>query len=173
MLTFESTMEKSLKAKVNLLHPAHFLGFGFGSGLVPVMPGTMGSLAAIPLIVVMSFLTIIPYIVVTLIAAVVGIYICQKVSDDLAVHDHGAIVWDEIAGMMIVFIAIPISWHSLLMGFLLFRFFDILKPWPISFLDKNVHGGWGIMVDDLVAGALSLACLHFIYLALAYFGLAL
>jgi phosphatidylglycerophosphatase A len=161
-------MEKSLKTKVNLFHPAHFLGFGFGSGLVPFMPGTMGSLAAIPLILLMSSLALVPYLLITIVASVVGIYICQKVSDDLGVHDHGAIVWDEIAGMMIVFIAIPISWHSLLIGFLIFRIFDIVKPWPISFLDKNVHGGWGIMVDDLLAGFFSLLCLHAIYAALAY-----
>jgi phosphatidylglycerophosphatase A len=160
-------MHKSLRTKVNLLHPAHFLGFGFGSGLIPLMPGTMGSLSAIPVIIIMSTVDIIPYMVITILAAVVGISICQKVSDDLGVHDHGSIVWDEIAGMMIVFIAIPISWHSLLIGFLLFRFFDILKPWPISFLDKNVHGGWGIMVDDLVAGVFSLLCLHAIYAVFA------
>lgn len=167
--TFEYTMEKSLRAKVNLYHPAHFLGFGFGSGLVGLMPGTMGSLVAIPIVILMSYLALIPYVILTTVAAVGGIYICQKVSDDMGVHDHGAIVWDEIAGMMIVFIAIPISWHSLLIGFLLFRVFDILKPWPISFLDKNVHGGWGIMVDDIVAGFFSLICLHLIYIGLAYF----
>lgn len=162
-------MDKSLKAKINLLHPAHFLGLGFGSGLVPFMPGTMGSLAAIPVVIAMSYLALIPYILLSAVACVAGIYICQKVSDDMGVHDHGSIVWDEIAGMMIVFIAVPISWHSVLMGFILFRFFDILKPWPISFLDKNIHGGWGIMVDDLVAGVFSLICLHLIYLGLAYF----
>lgn len=162
-------MEKSLRAKVNMLHPAHLLGLGFGSGLVPFMPGTMGSLAAIPIVIAMSYLALIPYIFVTLVASVVGIYICQKVSDDMGVHDHGSIVWDEIAGMMIVFIAVPISWHSLLLGFILFRIFDILKPWPISFLDKNVHGGWGIMVDDLLAGAISAVFLHLIYIGLAHF----
>lgn len=166
-------MEKSLRAKVNLLNPIHILGFGFGSGLVPFMPGTMGSLAAVPIVILMSYLAVLPYVIVTVVAALVGIYICQKVSDDMGVHDHGAIVWDEIAGMMIVFIAVPISWHSLLIGFLLFRFFDIVKPWPISYLDKNVHGGWGIMVDDLVAGALSALFLHLIYFAMAYFDVVL
>ena len=156
-------MQKSLKANVKLSHPAHFLGFGFGSGLVGFMPGTMGSLAAIPLVWGMSFLPLWAYLLLTLLSVVVGISICQKVSDDLGVHDHGAIVWDEIAGMMIVFIAVPITWHSLLIGFILFRIFDILKPWPISFLDKSVHGGWGIMVDDVVAGLFSLALLHAIY----------
>lgn len=156
-------MEKSLRAKVKLYHPMHFLGFGFGTGLSPIMPGTMGSLAAIPLLILMSPLSLMPYLFITFVAALVGISICQKVSDDLGVHDHGAIVWDEIAGMMVVFIAIPISWHSLLIGFVLFRIFDIAKPWPISFLDKNVHGGWGIMVDDLVAGIMALVCLHGVY----------
>ncbi|MGB3725527.1 MAG: phosphatidylglycerophosphatase A [Glaciecola sp.] len=156
-------MESALRHKVKLTHPAHFLGFGFGSGLIPFMPGTMGSLAAIPLIVAMSYLSLYGFIAVTVASVLVGIWICDKAAADLGVHDHGAIVWDEIAGMMIVFIAIPLSWHSLLIGFLLFRFFDILKPWPISFLDKHIHGGLGIMVDDLVAGAASLACLHLIY----------
>ena len=162
-------MDKSLKAKVRLSRPTHFLGFGFGSGLIPLMPGTMGSLAAMPLVLVMSYLPLTIYLIITIVAAVLGILICQKVSDDLGVHDHGSIVWDEIVGMMIVFIAIPISWHSLLLGFILFRIFDIVKPWPISYFDKNVHGGWGIMVDDLIAGVFSLACLHGIYFAFAYF----
>lgn len=163
-------MDKILKAKVKIMYPSHFLGFGFGSGLIPVMPGTMGSLAAIPVILLMSYLPLIAYIMVTIFAAIMGVFICQKVSDDLGVHDHGAIVWDEIVGMMIVFIAVPISWHSLFLGFVLFRIFDIFKPWPISYLDKNVHGGWGIMVDDLVAGLLSLVCLHGIYEAYRYYG---
>lgn len=156
-------MEKALAKKVKLSHPAHFFGFGFGSGLIPLMPGTMGSIAAIPVIVAMSYLALPYYLILTVFSAVIGILICQKVSHDLGVHDHGSIVWDEIAGMMIVFIAIPISWHSLLIGFLLFRFFDILKPWPISFLDKHVHGGFGIMIDDLVAGLFSLILLHGFY----------
>jgi len=156
-------MDTELAKKVKISHPAHFLGFGFGSGLIPLMPGTMGSLAAIPLILLMSYLSLEIYLIITLISAIVGIKICDKVSADLGVHDHGSIVWDEIAGMMIVFIAIDISWHSLLIGFVLFRIFDILKPWPISFLDKNVHGGLGIMLDDLVAGVICLAIMQGLY----------
>lgn len=163
-------MQKDLREKVNLRRPTHFLGFGFGSGLLPHMPGTMGSLAAIPVVVLMSHLALAPYLGLTVLASVLGVFICQKVSDDLGVHDHGAIVWDEIVGMMIVFIAIPISWHSLLLGFILFRFFDIVKPWPISYLDKNVHGGLGIMVDDLLAGVMSLGALHGIYAAMKFYG---
>ncbi len=164
-------MDKNLRQKVRLYHPAHFLGFGFGSGLIPLMPGTMGSLAAIPIVLLMSYLPLFVYVLITIVASVAGIWICQKVSDDLAVHDHGSIVWDEIAGMMIVFTAIEISWHTLLVGFIIFRLFDIWKPWPISFLDKNVHGGWGIMIDDLVAGIFSLLCLHAIYKGFEYFTL--
>ncbi len=155
-------MNKEFLAKVNLLNPYHFLGFGFGSGLIPFMPGTMGSLAAVPLILLMSHLGIFAYVIVTLISALVGIVICDQVTNDLGVHDHGSIVWDEIAGMMIVFIAIPITWYNVLLGFLLFRVFDILKPWPISFLDKHVHGGFGIMIDDILAGLFALMVLQII-----------
>ena len=144
-------MEKSLKTKVNLFHPAHFLGFGFGSGLVPFMPGTMGSLAAIPLILLMSSLALVPYLLITIVASVVGIYICQKVSDDLGVHDHGAIVWDEIAGMYLVLLVTPVSLSLYALAFGLFRLFDIWKPWPIRDLDHRLGGGTGIMLDDLVA----------------------
>lgn len=155
-------MNKELLSKVNLLNPFHFLGFGFGSGLIPLMPGTMGSLAAIPLILFMSYFGLVAYLSITFISVLIGIVICNEVSSDLGVHDHGSIVWDEIAGMMIVFIAIPITWYNVVLGFLLFRVFDILKPWPISFLDKHVHGGLGIMLDDILAGVFALFALHVI-----------
>ncbi len=153
-------MDNSLRKKVNLTNPYHFLGFGFGSGLIPLMPGTMGSLAAVPLILAMGFVNVSIYIVITIFATVLGVLICKKVSEDLGVHDHGSIVWDEIAGMMVVFIAIPITWYNLLIGFVLFRIFDIWKPWPISFLDKHIHGGFGIMIDDIVAGIFALLVMH-------------
>ena len=90
------------------------------------------------------------------------IYICDKASKDMGVHDHSAIVWDEVAGMMITMIAIPITLtHLILAGFLLFRLSSIfLKPWPISYLDRHVHGGFGIMIDDVLAGFMALATLH-------------
>lgn len=160
-------MEKSLRAKVQLTRPSQFLAFGFGSGLSPIMPGTAGSLAAIPVVWAMSFLPMYAYILVTLVSFIVGIKVCQIASDVLGVDDHGAIVWDEIVGMMLVFIAVPITWYSLLIGFVVFRFFDMLKPWPISVLDKNLHGGLGIMLDDIAAGAVTLIIMH----ALIYFNL--
>lgn len=147
--------------RIQLTNPIHFLALGFGSGLSPFMPGTMGTLAAIPLVWLMaSYLDSGFYLLLTSLAALIGIWICGKTAEDMQVHDHGAIVWDEVAGYMIAMIAVPLSWQNLLVAFLLFRFFDIIKPWPISWLDKTLHGGLGIMADDLLAGVFSLACLQ-------------
>jgi phosphatidylglycerophosphatase A len=153
-------MEKTLRQRVSMRNPVHFLALGFGSGLVPMMPGTFGSLAALPILFAMSFVTLEVFIVITVVSFLVGIYLCGKTARDLKMHDHGSIVWDEVAGMMVTFIAIPLNPLSLLLGFLLFRFFDILKPWPISVFDRRLDGGFGIMIDDIVAGAIACACLH-------------
>ncbi|MFQ3250794.1 MAG: phosphatidylglycerophosphatase A [Glaciecola sp.] len=153
-------MDKVLRQRVSMKNPIHFLALGFGSGLVPLMPGTFGSLAAVPIIYAMSFLSFELFIAITLFSFFIGIYLCGRTARDMKMHDHGSIVWDEVAGMMVTFIAIPINPLSLLLGFLLFRFFDILKPWPIRVFDKRVHGGFGIMIDDIVAGVMACACLH-------------
>ena len=150
-------------AKFTLSHPVHFLALGFGSGLAPKAPGTFGTLAALPIFYFMMPLSVAIYSLITVFLAVIGIYICGKAAKDSGVHDHGAIVWDEIVGFLITMIGVAVSWQSLLVGFLLFRFFDILKPWPISYLDKHVHGGLGIMIDDVVAGLAALICMHLIF----------
>jgi phosphatidylglycerophosphatase A len=152
-----------------LRSPTLFLAFGFGSGLSPKAPGTMGTLAAIPLWWLLAQLPLTSYLIVVLIAAVVGITICGRAADQMGVHDHGGIVWDEFVGFWIAMAALPITWQSLILGFVLFRIFDILKPWPISWLDKKVSGGFGIMIDDVIAG---LAAAAVIYL-LGHFGLIL
>ena len=136
------------------------LAFGFGSGLSPIMPGTAGTLAAIPFYCLLAQTPLWFYVAVVVLMAVWGIYLCQHASDTLGVHDHGGIVWDEFVGLWISLIAIPLTWQWLLAGFILFRLFDMLKPWPVSWCDKKVHGGLGIMLDDVVAGLLTLACLH-------------
>ena len=128
------------------------LAFGFGSGLSPKAPGTMGTLAAIPLWWLLAQLPLSTYLVVVLVAAVAGILICGRAADRLGVHDHGGIVWDEFVGFWIAMAALPVTWQSLILGFVLFRLFDILKPWPISWLDRRVSGGFGIMIDDVIAG---------------------
>lgn len=157
-------MQSIYRARISMRNPVHFLALGFGSGLVPFMPGTWGSLAAVPLIIAMSLLPDWGYVAVTLLACVVGNYLCGKTAEDMRVHDHGSIVWDEVAGMMITFAFIPIHWQSLLAGFVLFRLFDIVKPWPIGPIDKHVHGGTGIMLDDVVAGVMACVSLHSISL---------
>jgi phosphatidylglycerophosphatase A len=154
-------MDKQIRSRVSLLNPVHFLALGFGSGLATKMPGTFGTLAALPLVVLLScYSSFNVYLIVTILISIAGIWICGKAADDMGVHDDSSIVWDEVAGMLLTMLAIPLSWQTLLAGFVLFRFFDILKPWPISYLDKHVHNGFGIMIDDVLAGLFSCACLH-------------
>ena len=145
-----------------LSNPIHFLAFGFGSGLAPVAPGTFGTVMAIPLYLLMQPLSLPIYLLVTAIVCVLGIWICGKSSELLGVHDHSGIVWDEFAGYFVTMIAAPSGWLWIIIGFVLFRLFDIWKPWPISVLDKKVHGGLGIMVDDILAGVFSLIVLQLI-----------
>ncbi|MGF1730333.1 phosphatidylglycerophosphatase A [Photobacterium kasasachensis] len=148
------------KENINLTNPWHLLATGFGSGLSPIIPGTMGTVAAIPFYLLMVKLPFAAYLVITVVAALVGIIICQKTSNDMGVHDHGSIVWDEFVGFWITMAVAPVaSWEWVLTGFVLFRFFDMVKPWPISWLDKHVHGGLGIMVDDILAGFMAMIAL--------------
>jgi len=155
-------MSKSTE-NFQLSNPIHFLALGFGSGLLPKAPGTYGTLAAIPLYLLLAPTSIITYLSIVIVMSIAGIYICGKAAEDSGVHDHGAIVWDEIVGFLITMFMVPISWQSVVVGFILFRIFDIFKPWPISFVDKNLHGGLGIMVDDILAGFAALACMHLIF----------
>ncbi|ARD23385.1 MULTISPECIES: phosphatidylglycerophosphatase A family protein [Shewanella] len=149
--------------KLSLKNPVHFLALGFGSGLAAKAPGTFGTLAAVPLVYLMGHLSLTAFIIITVLSTLIGFYICDKAAKDMGVHDHGAIVWDEVAGLMITMIAAPAGLIWLVIGFALFRFFDILKPWPIRWLDAKVHGGFGIMIDDVLAGFFALICLQLIY----------
>jgi phosphatidylglycerophosphatase A len=155
-------VDKQIRSRVSLTNPVHLLALGFGSGLAPKMPGTFGTLAALPVVVLLSYYASFSvYLIVTILVSIVGVRICGRTAEDMGVHDDSSIVWDEVAGMMITMLAVPLSWQTLLVGFLLFRLFDILKPWPISYLDKHVHGGFGIMIDDVLAGLFALGILHF------------
>lgn len=136
-----------------LRDPILLLAFGFGSGLSPRAPGTAGSLAAILLVPLLATMAPVHYLLFMVVVCVGGIIICDLAAKKLQVHDHGGIVLDEFAGMWLAMYGLPATWPWLVAGFLLFRFFDIVKPWPISWLDRRVSGGVGIMVDDLVAGA--------------------
>lgn len=143
-------------------NPIHFLAIGFGSGLMPKAPGTFGTLAAIPVYLLLVQFDIWLYILATCIITVAGVFICDYTSKALGVHDHSGIVIDEVAGFLITMIAVPFQWQWILVGFVLFRLFDIVKPWPISWLDKRVQGGFGIMIDDVLAGVFALICLQLI-----------
>jgi len=136
-------------------NPIHFLAFGFGSGAMPFAPGTFGTLAALPVYLLMQPLNLWAYLVVVLVMLLVGIWLCHVTSRDLGVHDHAGIVWDEIVGYLITMIAAPSGWQWIVAGFVLFRFFDIIKPWPIGWVDRRIHGGMGIMLDDVLAGVLA------------------
>ncbi len=145
-----------------LRNPVHFLSLGFGSGLFPVAPGTAGTLVAIPLYFLLAGLDIYIYLGLTLLMFGLGVYLCGETSHALGVEDHPAIVWDEIVGYLITMIAVPAKLEWVVAGFLLFRLFDIFKPWPIRVLDRSIKGGMGIMLDDVLAGIFSALVLHFI-----------
>lgn len=131
--------------------PWHFLAFGCGLGTFPVAPGTWGSLLGVIFYLLLQGFSWWVYIILTVMASVFGVWLCEKVSKDLGVHDHRGIVWDEVVGMMLTLLFVPPSLFNLVVGFLLFRLFDIWKPWPISVVDEKVKGGLGIMLDDILA----------------------
>lgn len=141
-------------------NPIHFLAFGCGSGTVDKAPGTFGTLAAIPLYLLIQDLSVSNYFLVLILSALAGIFICGKTSHDLGVHDHSGIVWDEFVGYWITMWMAPEGWSYIILGFILFRIFDIWKPWPISLADKHVHGGFGIMFDDILAGVFAFFALQ-------------
>lgn len=147
-------------AQFNLKKWYQFLALGFGSGLSPKAPGTFGTLAAVPLVLVLMWAGNVYLLAFVIVGSVLGVYLCGQTARDIGEHDHGAIVWDEIIGYGITMLWAPLHWQTLLLGFVLFRLFDIVKPWPISWFDKNVHHGAGIMLDDIVAGIAALVSLQ-------------
>jgi phosphatidylglycerophosphatase A len=152
--------ENSLPAPNFRRHPVQLLAFGFGSGLAPKAPGTVGTLLAIPLYLLFAQWNLLHYTVLVALAAAAGVWICGAASRQLQVHDHPGIVWDEFVGFWITMWALPPGWIWVLAGFVMFRLYDIVKPWPISVLDRRVGGGLGIMVDDMLAGVMACLTLH-------------
>ncbi len=136
-------------------NPIHFIACGFGIGLIPIMPGTFGTMVGVLFYLILMQFSLPVYLFWVLVMNIAGIYLCGKVNRDFKTEDHPAAVWDEIAAFPIVMIAVPFTWYYLLIGFVLFRFFDIIKPFPISYIDKHVHGGFGVMLDDVVAALFS------------------
>ncbi|MCP5279249.1 MAG: phosphatidylglycerophosphatase A [Thiobacillus sp.] len=140
-----------------LAHPAHFLALGFGAGLSPKAPGTVGTLVAFPLFWLLLESPFFWGWVALFLA--VGIWACGVTGRALGVHDHGGIVWDEVAAFLLVLPFAPLSWFGYVLAFALFRLFDIWKPFPIGWLDARVKGGLGVMLDDVLAAVYSILCL--------------
>jgi len=131
--------------------PIYFIAFGFGTGLMRVAPGTWGTVAAIPVYLLIAKTSPLVYLLFTIAAFAFGVFVSDKVSQDLGVHDYGGIVWDEVVGYLLTLFMVPVGFWWMLLGFVLFRIFDIWKPQPIGWVDKHVHGGLGIMLDDVIA----------------------
>lgn len=142
--------------------PICFLGFGFGTGLAPIAPGTFGTLPALPIAALLLYFGLSPWglAAVAIACFILGIAICDYSEKALGIADYGGIVWDEIAAMLLVLSIVPFTWTWWLAAFILFRLFDALKPFPIRYFDRHIHGGLGIMLDDLIAALMVMALLY-------------
>jgi phosphatidylglycerophosphatase A len=140
-------------------HPAHFFGLGFGAGLAARAPGTWGTLVGLPVFFLLSELVAEMYWPVVLTMLVGGVWVCGRTGRDLGVHDHGGIVWDEIAAILLVLPFAPPTWWGYALAFALFRLFDIWKPFPIAWCDARLSGGFGVMFDDVLAAGYAVLCL--------------
>jgi len=149
-----------------LTHPAGWVACGFGSGLSPVAPGTVGSVAALLPWIALRQLPLPYYLVAVVLAFVLGIWACNWAVGSLRIADPGAVVWDEFVGQWIALA--PLLWTPsgdwlwIFIAFILFRIFDIAKPWPVSWADRKVGSGIGVMLDDVIAGIYAAIMLEFL-----------
>lgn len=141
-------------------NPLYFMAFGLGSGALPIAPGTFGTLAAIPCYLLLRQLPSNTYLIFVLAFIIFSSWLCDYISKQTSTHDHPGMCIDEFAGFFVTMLYAPAGWLWILTGFLLFRLFDILKPWPISYVDKNLHGGFGMVFDDVLAGLVSCAIIQ-------------
>ena len=149
-----------------MAHPAGWIATALGAGLSPKAPGTAGSLVALlPWWFLLRDLPLGAYVAVLIAGFVLGVWACGVCDRRLGMHDQGALVWDEVIGIWITLFAAPPQWWWMVIGFALFRLFDIWKPWPVSWADRRVRGGLGVMLDDVVAGVYALVVLQLMALA--------
>lgn len=153
-------------------NPIYLLAYGFGSGLIPRGPGTAGTLVGVIVYLLLTSLSVWLYGVITVLLFALGVFVSGHTARKLGVEDPGAVNWDELVGYLVTMSAVPHhlntpeAWLWILLGFVLFRIFDIFKPWPIRWLDRNVKGGLGIMLDDVAAGVISAILLYIAYVLL-------
>lgn len=141
-------------------NPLHFIAFGFGSGALPRAPGTWGTLFAIPFYLALRDLNHFSYFIIITLIIFTSIWICDRVEKEMHVHDHQGMCLDEIVGYLVTMFAAPYGIKWVVIGFLLFRLFDIWKPYPIRLIDEKVSGGAGVILDDVLAGLYSCIILH-------------
>ena len=154
--------------KFLLAHPAHFFALGFGSGLVSKAPGTFGTLVGLPLFWLIADYALSTQLIIIAALFIIGIYICDKTGKALGVADHGAIVWDEIVAMMLVLSFTALDAFAWFIAFLLFRLFDIWKPFPIRQFDAALKNGFGVMFDDVLAAIYAIFALRLFYNIFGY-----
>ncbi len=154
-------MSKRVAARTVFTDPVHLLAFGFGTGLSPFAPGTVGTLVAFPIAWLTLDLGLASQIAVAVLLILSGIWICGESAKRIGVHDHGGIVWDEVAGMYVTLLLAPPTITGWALAFVAFRLFDIVKPWPIRDLDHRMKGGLGIMLDDIAAALYAMILLAF------------
>lgn len=148
-----------------LASPAGWIACGFGSGLTPKAQGTFGSLAAIVPWLLLRELSLPAWLGVIAVAFVVGVWACDVAGRILGVDDHRSLVWDEFVGLWITLLpALVAPWWAVICGFVLFRLFDVWKPWPIAWFDRRVKGGFGVMLDDMIAGIFAGIVLYLVLL---------
>lgn len=136
--------------------PRYFIAFGFGSGAIPFAPGTFGTLLAIPFYLVLQPLPLWAYLSVVLAVILASAWLSDVISKEIQAHDHPGMNLDEFAGFFVTMINAPLGWPWVLLGFILFRVFDIWKPWPIDWIDEKIHGGLGMILDDVAAGIMAM-----------------
>lgn len=145
--------------KLLFSHPAHFFSLGFGTGLAPKAPGTVGTLIGLPLFWLIADLSLMQQLGIIAACFMIGIWFCDQTGKAIGVADHGGIVWDEIVAMMLVLTFTPMTVIWWILAFGLFRLFDIWKPYPIRQIDAKVKGGFGVMLDDLLAAVYAILVL--------------
>ncbi len=155
--------DRSRLKRLNLHNIWHLIALGFGSGLVPKAPGTFGSLAAIPLCMILVYLRYEVALAIIIVTFFIGWKASLEAEKALGMHDNSSIVIDEFVGMFISVLFFPSNISLVFLAFVLFRVYDIFKPWPISFFDKKIGGGLGIMVDDVLAGIFACASAHALF----------
>jgi phosphatidylglycerophosphatase A len=148
-----------------LASPAGWIACGFGSGLAPKAQGTFGSLAAILPWLLLRGLSVPAWLGVIVVAFAIGVWACNVAGRILGVEDHRSLVWDEFVGLWITLLpALMAPWWTVITGFFLFRLFDVWKPWPIAWFDRRVKGGFGVMLDDVIAGIFAGIVLYLVLL---------